>query len=369
MIKLDQMEDIKNHFPTVLTFSFILILLIFWINDASTYEDLMLNIEKTEKHKGAHIFGIHDTTNLQSFIDDNFEWITLVPWGFQKDVDSPEMTHHNGDSTMIKSANANYIKRINRIRQSGFKVFVKPHVWVSTPSDGKWRSDIFPSNDEDWELWKTSYRDFILRYAQVAQEANAEMFCIGTELSRLSTEKSEYWENLIKEIQTVYSGQLTYAANWHEEYEKITFWDHLDFIGIQAYFPLSQDEYPTIQQLTKGWSKYISKIESVHKKYNRNVLFTEMGYRSIASGAIKPWEWIEKPSDQDQTYSPETQANCYKAFFETVWNKKWFAGVHIWQLRSDHAKNKERKNVNFTPQGKSAEKIISEGFSEALSSH
>jgi hypothetical protein len=45
---------------------------------------LMHNIEKTEKHKGAHIFGIHDTTNLQSFIDDNFEWITLVPWVFKK---------------------------------------------------------------------------------------------------------------------------------------------------------------------------------------------------------------------------------------------------------------------------------------------
>ncbi|MDH3652612.1 MAG: hypothetical protein OEQ53_23170 [Saprospiraceae bacterium] len=188
------------------------------------------------------------------------------------------------------------------------------------------------------------------------------MFCIGTELSRLSVEKTGFWRNLIQEIRSIYSGKLTYAANWHNEFEKITFWDDLDFIGIQAYFPLVQNNYPSIEQISKGWDKHFPAIESIHKKYNRKVLFTEMGYKSTADSAIEPWEWIEDSSDLDKLFSTETQVNCYEAFFKTVWDKEWFAGVHIWQLRSDYVADGGRNNLDYTPQGKPAENTIAEGF-------
>jgi hypothetical protein len=315
------------------------------------------------KQRGAHVFGLIDSTNFQFLIHNNIEWVTLVAWADQEAYDSPIMKHHNGDSLRMLKSDSMWLSRLELAHSLGFKIFLKPHVWIFASSEGKWRSDIFPTNEENWELWKKSYRDFIVRYAILAEKANVEMFCVGTELSRLSVEKPVFWKDLIQEVRSIYSGKITYAANWYNEYEKIDFWDDLDYIGIQAYFPLVKNRYPSVQQISKGWSKHFPAIESIHKKYNRKILFTEMGYKSTADSAVSPWEWIENPSSQGKSYSIETQANCYEAFFNTVWAKQWFAGVHIWQLRSDYPKgNLEKDNLDFTPMRKPAEKIIAEGF-------
>ncbi|MGK0365046.1 MAG: hypothetical protein ACI85O_002109 [Saprospiraceae bacterium] len=167
-----------------------------------------------DKQRGAHVFGRLDTTNFQPLHQTNLDWITLVPWGFQKDYDSPIMQHHYGDSLRILQRDSSLLNRIKLVRDAGFKVFLKPHIWINSPSEGKWRSDISPTNDDNREAWQESYSDFIFRYAELAEQANAEMFCIGTELSQLSAEKSIFWTNLIQEVRTIYSGKITYAANW-----------------------------------------------------------------------------------------------------------------------------------------------------------
>ncbi len=315
-----------------------------------------------QKQKGAHVFGRTEIADFDQLHNSNIEWITLVAWGYQDNCSDPIIRHHNGDSTMIRDMNSNWLNRIQLIRKEGFKVFVKPHVWISQPKEGKWRSDIFPTSDENWKLWKDSYQNYILRYAKIAEEAGAEMFSIGAEFTRLTAAKPDYWQELIQEVRSVYSGKITYAANWYKEYEKVNFWGDLDYIGIQAYFPLTKKKYPSVSQLSKGWNKYVPTMKKLHKKYKRQILFTEMGYKSIAESAIKPWEWVEKTDKKYMSYSPETQANCYKAFFNSIWNEDWFAGVHIWQMRSDYVKREERKDLDFTPQGKPAEGILKKGF-------
>ena len=182
------------------------------------------------------------------------------------------------------------------------------------------------------------------------------MFCIGTEFSRLSVEKPVFWKNLIREVRKIYSGKITYAANWYEEYEGIEFWEDLDFIGIQAYFPLVNKEYPSVEEISKGWNKYLPSVKSVSKKYKRRVLFTELGYKSTSDSAVRPWEWVdEQEIRRKKTFSGETQSNCYLAFFDRVWSEDWFAGVHIWQMRSDFKERKgPKQNLDFEPQGKPA---------------
>lgn len=314
------------------------------------------------KQRGAHVFGRMDTANVQRMQQNNIEWVTLVPWASQKDFDGAEVIHHNGERSHIQYHDSSWVHQIEAARADGFKVFFKPHVWIRSPSAGKWRSDVFPANEKNWTDWRNSYRDFILRYARVAQLAQAEMFCVGTEFSRLSIEKPEFWRELIKEVRCVYSGEITYAANWYREFDLITFWGDVDYIGIQAYFPLVASECPSVQQVSAGWARHLPAIASVHEKYDREVLFTEIGYKSTADSGIAPWEWIDDPSDQSRGLSPETQANCYQAFFDTVWEQEWFAGVHLWQFRGDWAEDSGRANLDFTPQGKMAEKIIATAF-------
>ena len=324
-------------------------------------DNAAVTIAVEEKQKGVHYFGILDSTAFQALKQNNFEWISLVSWANQNNYDSPVLSHHNGDSTQIRLHETRWIKRIELAHSAGFKVFLKPHVWITSHSNGKWRSDIYPTNEENWEIWKSNYRDFILRYAKIAEQSNVELFCIGTEFSKLTIEKPIFWKNLIKEIRIIYSGKITYAANWYNEYENISFWDDLDYIGIQAYFPLVKNKYPSVAELSKGWNAHLPILDSTAKKFNRKVLFTEMGYRSTAESAIKPWLWLEKSSNLNESISLETQVNCYDAFFNSVWNKEWFAGVHIWQMRNYSGKDMTN-DFNFSPQGKLAEQIIAKGF-------
>lgn len=319
-------------------------------------------INYLNKQKGVHVFGKLDSTNLQPLVQNNFDWITLVSFSSQKDIDSPTLVYYRGDSLEMAKRDSASKSQIELAHNAGFKVFLKPHIWLTSPPYNKWRSDIFPANDDNWKLWKKNYREFILLYAKIAEQNNVELFCIGMELSRLTTEKSDFWKILIKEVRSIYSGKITYAANWYKEYEQITFWDQLDYIGIQAYFPLVENKYPNVEELSKGWNKYIPEIKSISKKYNRPILFTEIGYKSTADSAIDPWQWIDYSSDQNKAVSTETQANCYQAFFNTLWKKDWFAGVHIWQWRSDFVKNQGKDHLDFTPQGKPAENVIAKGF-------
>ncbi len=322
-----------------------------------------ISSHKNKHQRGAHIFGRLDSANVQQFKDANIEWITLVSWANQRDYDSPKVNSNRGDSVQQVWRDSTWASQIQIAHKEGFKVHFKPHLWIHEPSKGMWRSDIFPESEEAWDLWKSTYSEFILMYAEIAQKNNVEMFCIGTEFSRLTLEKPDYWRTLIEEVRSVYSGQITYAANWYNEYEKIEFWDQLDYIGIQAYFPIVDHESPSLEVLEKGWEKYMTDIKRVSRKWDKKVLFTEMGYKSTTDAAKEPWTWVETSEPGAFAHSNETQALCYEAFFNKVWSKDWFAGVHIWQMRSDIGKrNFKDLDLDFMPQGKPAMSVIEEGF-------
>ncbi len=97
-------------------------------------------------------------------------------------------------------------------------------------------------------MWFSNYEKFILHYAELAEKNHLDILCIGTELQKTIPKEKE-WRSLIKKIRYVYHGPLTYAANFYVEFEKITFWDELDYIGIQAYFPLSKSNDPMLSEL------------------------------------------------------------------------------------------------------------------------
>ena len=89
--------------------------------------------------------------------------------------------------------------------------------------------------EEDWLVLEASYENYLLEYARVAEEVNAKIFCIGTELEKFVINRPNYWQSLIAKIKTVYTGKLTYAANW-DEFKRVPFWNELDFIGCRCIF-------------------------------------------------------------------------------------------------------------------------------------
>ena len=65
-----------------------------------------------------------------------------------------------------------------------------------------------------------------------------------------------------------YSGKLTYAANWGAidqnvgGYQNVPWWNQLDYIGIDAYFPIASQNNTTLAGLTAAWQNQANSIES-----------------------------------------------------------------------------------------------------------
>lgn len=176
----------------------------------------------------------------------------------------------------------------------------------------------------------------------------------GDRVGKTSLKEKE-WRVIIAEVRKVYSGKLTYAANF-TEFEQVRFWDALDYIGVQAYFPLAKNHNPSLQELTQSWNFHLPSIEKVIRKFKKPVLFTEIGYCNTVDAAVEPWVW---PNERRETeFSEEVQALCYEAFFQTAWKKDWLAGVFFWKW---YPQRHDRK-PDFTPQGNAAEKVLSGYF-------
>ena len=279
----------------------------------------------------------------------NVEWISLNPFAYQQTVEDPLLLYGKDPP--------DYQLRhgIREARRLGFKVMLKPHVWVRRQTSQEWRGTIGQDSEEGWQEWWGHYESFILHYAQLAAQEEVEIFCIGVELSRAARERPEDWRRLIERVRTAYPGPLTYAANWWEEYDRIEFWRALDYIGINAFFPLAKGPNPTLEQLRAGAVRVADEIERFHRFARRPILLTEIGFRSTRGASQRPWEWMHG----DSTPSMEEQARCYQVVLEAFWQRPWFHGMYWWKWHSDHQLPHE---VGFTPQGKPAERVIAEWY-------
>lgn len=311
------------------------------------------------KHKGVCWVGTPKPVTAAAFESlkaCGANWISQTPFGWQLRTDNPTISFETNSQKGWWGESSEGITVTSQLaNESGMRVMLKPHVWIR----GSWPGDIAMKNDEDWAAWFDQYSRFILYYAALAERTHAAILCIGTELHKTVSHDKE-WRKLISDIRQVYRGKLTYAANFNDEFEDVKFWDDLDYIGIQAYFPLSQKEKPRVDELVSAWKKHLIRIQKIHRQYNKQVIFTELGYKSTMDSAIEPWRW---PSGEDAAkISDETQANCYEAFFHAVWNAKWLEGVYFWKWYP-HGNNRNAA-VDFTPQGKPAEKVMTKWFKQ-----
>ena len=288
-------------------------------------------------------------THIQPVITVNSNYVALMPFGFIRDLASPTINFNSTRQWFGETENG-LIQYAKGFQKQGIKIMVKPQIWV-------WRGEftglIEMKSEENWKILETSYEDFILTYAKSAAKINAEIFCIGTELEKFVLNRPDYWKQLIHKIKKVYKGKLTYAANW-DEYKKLTFWNQLDFIGVDAYFPLSEKETPTVTDFEKGWKPHKIEIQQLQKKFQKPILFTEYGYRSVHFNGKQPW----KVDDIEGNINFQAQVNGLQAIHNQFWKEDWFAGGFVWKWFHAHEKSGGKNNNRFTPQNKPAEQLL-----------
>lgn len=307
------------------------------------------------------------------------DWIAQTPFGWMSRYDEPAVRTRTGRRNSWSGESDQGIAETARLaRKFGIATLLKPHIWLNRNTEGKWVGDIAMKDEVAWAAWWEDYRAFMLHYAHLAEAENIEMLCIGTELYRVAVEREAEWRQLIADIRAVYGGKLVYAANWYKEFEEVRFWDALDYIGLQAYFPLESEKnssswlpelgadtgaVPTVAQLKRAWTPHLELIERVQQQYGKELLVTEIGYRSAADAATKPWEWDSAPSTWSAQEELLLQANCYEAFFAAFWQRPLFAGSYIWKWYPDHARAGGPGDRDFTPQNKPAQEVMRRWYS------
>ncbi|MEQ6124050.1 hypothetical protein AAON49_07625 [Pseudotenacibaculum sp. MALMAid0570] len=281
-----------------------------------------------QKHRGMTVYalGRNNRTNIQEIIRNNIEWVVVLPYFYQENEQTNSIRNPK-EIGKWSQRDSMFIKSIEQLHQNNIRVHLKPHLWMSSG----WRSNINFKNQEDWNNWFESYRKTILHYAAMAEKTKTELFCIGTELRSSIRNQPDLWMQLIKEIKTIYSGKLTYAANWDDQFDVIPFWHELDYIGVQAYFPLTQNSNPNLNEIKEGWDKHIAVLQKLSNKYNKQILFTEVGYRPDRTATKKPWEWGSFFSPLFKRKSTKTQYLAFEALYQKLWIQEWFAGTYIWQ--------------------------------------
>ncbi len=290
-------------------------------------------------------------SNVTPVVSVHANYVSLMPFGFVRQLDDPSV-FFNSNSQWYGETVDGVIQYTSVVRKEGLKVMVKPQIWVA---NGQFTGKLQMNTEEDWVAFEQSYCDFILTYAKLAEDLNAEIFCIGTELEQFVMQRPYFWKELIKEIKTITESKLTYAANW-DEYKRISFWHQLDYIGIDAYFPLSNKKSPTLDEIVNSWQPIKKEIQDFSKSRNTPILFTEYGYRSIDFALKEPWQ----ANRVKGSVNLEIQLEALEAIHTVFWDEEWFAGGFLWKwfVHHDHVGGLE--NNRFTVQNKPAEKKLKE---------
>ncbi|MEJ6757375.1 MAG: hypothetical protein QNK78_10210 [Crocinitomicaceae bacterium] len=133
------------------------------------------------------------------------------------------------------------------------------------------------------------------------------------------------------------------------------FWWKLDYIGIDACFPISKAGIPKKKDLDLGWSKYTPVFDSFSSVVDWKIIFTEYGYRSIRKCAATPWSYgITKKEKIDQ----RSQVHTLTVIYDNIWVQDFFAGGFLWKWYPKHQEAGGKDNSMFTVQNKLAEKTV-----------
>jgi VCBS repeat-containing protein len=246
-----------------------------------------------------------------------------------------------------------------------------------------------------------SYDYMIVSEARQAQAAGAKLFAVGVEMDSLANDTNPAveadWDNLIADVRAVFTGKLTYSANWSTA-SQVTFWNKLDYVALDGYVPLSNvvpttaAGNPTLASLIAGWNTPssvkiaysggttvsqqlggLSAIDAFDKLAQQSIdkqfIFSELGYQNDTGAATDP-----TGGSATGVADPTLQAELYQAFFDAwgdaqataagnggmVDNEPFsLAGAYFWDWNPNTSAS---GYDDWSPDGYPAEAVINANF-------
>ncbi len=175
---------------------------------------------------------------------------------------------------------------------------------------------------------------------------------VAERIERINRRRSlleDHWRSLVSRVRQVFRGRLTLASNF-DNYHRVAFWDALDLIGINAYFPLRKTlETPLSEaDLAESWRGVFAEIGAFRatRELRQPVVFTELGYTRRQGVTVAPWSsagfvpmWGEDRESimlwSAQPIDPEERALAVSSLYE-AWRRDDLplAGILYWKLSS-----------------------------------
>lgn len=241
---------------------------------------------------------------------------------------------------------------IDYAKSKKLRVVLMPIVLLDHPINDEWRGKIDPL---DWSTWWESYRAMMYHYSIVSQAHNVDVLVVGSEL--VSTEeKTHDWYKTIDGIRDVYKGMLTYSANW-DHFKEVSFWDHLDLIGVNSYYTLGKDASVSVSEIERNWAPYKDNLVRFGRQIDKPILFIEAGWCSQANAASEPWDYTQDNVPIDL----ELQKKLYEGFFKTWYGDPALGGFMLWEWPPGAGGPNDR---GYTPKGKPAENVARDWFAK-----
>lgn len=233
---------------------------------------------------------------------------------------------------------------IRQARGRGFNVMLRPLLDEASLLPD-WRGAIRP---RDPSAWFTSYDALILSYAHLAQAEGVSSLAIGTELNSMEPNTAA-WRSLIAQVRQSYSGQVTYAFNYNTTFQT-AFWPDLDFVSIDAYFPL--DRAPvgaSSAQMAADWRRWLALIQQVDGQYHKRIVFTEAGVVPKAGAHMRPFD-----SGIAGAFDLDEQRAYYEATCGAV--PGVVSGLYWWAVGPSLPSN--LPPTDYSPLGRPAEQVV-----------
>ncbi len=280
--------------------------------------------------------------------------ISITPFGRIWDLQSTEILMDF--EAPYEDNRAAVARMITQAKARGMHVLLVPHLWVETSG---WRGEIDPGSEEGWLAYQASYRHFVLSWARDAARFGADAFSIGVECKSWSGAHGQYWTDLISETRKVFKGPLTYSSNW-DEVEGVIFWDQLDWLGINAFYPLADRSGADYGTYARSAREALAGAGTIAADLEMPILLVEIGYTTRADAAVEPWLWPDGMSEV--TVDEWEQARALHAIAAAAAERSDIVGFFVWRYYANLDDVSQEAIWGFSPHGKLAEQVLSAIF-------
>ncbi|MBN1981044.1 MAG: hypothetical protein JW795_05910 [Chitinivibrionales bacterium] len=234
---------------------------------------------------------------------------------------------------------------IMQCKQKQLAVALKPHINLT---NGNPRFRISPRNEG---LWQQQYLALMEQYVELSNRHGLPLLVVGTELDAVADK--EVFRHIVRAIRGSFAGELVYSSSY-DFFIASSLWDMVDYIGVNAYFCLSNSDDPAFSTLLTQWNSRLKLLSAFSQRQGKPVIITEVGYCSKDGCFKNPGDWTI-PKQVNMAH----QAACYEALLTQALYFPSIQGIFWWHWRLHNNQGKDMSHdLDYTPQGKPAEQVI-----------